>query len=201
MSAKESGIQKDVVLCVASWVLMKSVSSHGSSSLLFLMMVMVWHFVGDAHKVMTALNVVLPSMCCGDFSAISYKKCAAGWCAKGWGQVIWSCKLSLYVHGENYILFELVFGFILIVDIHLSLAGSLFIFSSSGNRVVKCFELCWWCCCLQQRWKEKFFVNVGTDCGLTIAGFYYVCFSRSDGSVHGFYYDPNSRFVWLYSCP
>jgi hypothetical protein len=45
------------------------------------------------------------------------------------------------------------------------------------------------------RWKEKFFVNVGTDCGLTIAGFYYVCFSRSDGSVHGFYYDPNSRFV------
>lgn len=42
------------------------------------------------------------------------------------------------------------------------------------------------------RWKEKFFVNVGADCGLTIAGFYYVCFSRSDGSVHGFYYDPNS---------
>ncbi len=124
-----------------------------------------------------------------------------GWCAKGWGQVIWSCKLSLHVHGENYILFELVFGFILIVDIHLSLAASLFIFFSSGNRVVKYFKLCWWCCCLQQRWKEKFFVNVGTDCGLTIAGFYYVCFSRSDGSVHGFYYDPNSRFVWLYSCP
>lgn len=42
------------------------------------------------------------------------------------------------------------------------------------------------------RWKEKFFVNVGADCGLTIAGFYYVCFSRSDGSIHGFYYDPNS---------
>eukprot|EP00249_Psilotum_nudum_P007387 c20520_g1_i2 orf=184-777(+) len=42
------------------------------------------------------------------------------------------------------------------------------------------------------RWKEKFFVNVGADCGLTIAGFYYVCFSRSDGSVNGFYYDPNS---------
>ncbi len=53
---------------------------------------------------------------------------------------------------------------------------------------------------LQQRWKEKFFVNVGTDCGLTIAGFYYVCFSRSDGSVHGFYYDPNSRFALLFSC-
>jgi hypothetical protein len=81
-----------------------------------------------------------------------------GWCAKGWGQVIWSCKLSLHVHGENYILFELVFGFILIVDIHLNLPASLSIFFSSGNRVVKYFELCWWCCCLQQRWKEKFVV-------------------------------------------
>ncbi|KAK2972328.1 hypothetical protein RJ640_014386 [Escallonia rubra] len=43
------------------------------------------------------------------------------------------------------------------------------------------------------RWKEQYFVNVGTDCGLTIAGFYYVCFSCSDGSINGFYYDPNSR--------
>lgn len=42
------------------------------------------------------------------------------------------------------------------------------------------------------RWKEKCFINVGPDCGLTIAGFYYVCFSRIDGSVEGFYYDPNS---------
>jgi glucose-induced degradation protein 4 len=25
-----------------------------------------------------------------------------------------------------------------------------------------------------QRWKEQYFVNVGVDCGLTIAGFYYV---------------------------
>ena len=48
--------------------------------------------------------------------------------------------------------------------------------------------------CKLQRWKEKYFVNVGTDCGLTIAGFYYVCLSRSDGSVHGVYYDPNSRW-------
>ena len=37
-------------------------------------------------------------------------------------------------------------------------------------------------------------MNVGAECGLTIAGFYYVCFSRSDGSVHGFYYDPNSTY-------
>lgn len=50
-----------------------------------------------------------------------------------------------------------------------------------------------------QRWKEQYFVNVGTDCGLTIAGFYYVCFSCSDGSINGFYYDPNSRYEsWLY---
>lgn len=42
------------------------------------------------------------------------------------------------------------------------------------------------------RWKEQYFVNVGTDCGLTIAGFYYVCFSCTDGSISGFYYDPNS---------
>lgn len=48
-------------------------------------------------------------------------------------------------------------------------------------------------CSLLQRWKEQYFVNVGTDCGLTIAGFYYVCFSCSDGSISGFYYDPNSR--------
>mmetsp|Transcript_25087 Transcript_25087/g.47412 ORF Transcript_25087/g.47412 Transcript_25087/m.47412 type:complete len:253 (-) Transcript_25087:370-1128(-) len=42
------------------------------------------------------------------------------------------------------------------------------------------------------RWKEKCFINVGPDCGLTIAGFYYVCFTRADGSLEGFYYDPNS---------
>lgn len=48
---------------------------------------------------------------------------------------------------------------------------------------------------VMQRWKEQYFVNVGTDCGLTIAGFYYVCFSCSDGSISGFYYDPNSRLV------
>ncbi|KAK4396213.1 hypothetical protein Sango_1457900 [Sesamum angolense] len=50
------------------------------------------------------------------------------------------------------------------------------------------------------RWKEQYFVNVGTDCGLTIAGFYYVCFSCSDGSINGFYYDPNSRYT-PFTCP
>ncbi|GJT21477.1 inter-alpha-trypsin inhibitor heavy chain-related protein [Tanacetum coccineum] len=42
------------------------------------------------------------------------------------------------------------------------------------------------------RWKEQYFVNVGSDCGLIIAGFYYVCFSFVDGSINGYYYDPNS---------
>jgi hypothetical protein len=38
---------------------MNSVGSHGSSSLPFVMKVMVSHFVSDSHEVMTAL-VVLP---------------------------------------------------------------------------------------------------------------------------------------------
>jgi hypothetical protein len=46
------------------WKLMKSVGSHGSLSLLFVMEVTVWHFVTNSHKVMTALIVVLPLECC-----------------------------------------------------------------------------------------------------------------------------------------
>jgi len=42
------------------WELMNSVGSHGSSSLPFVMKVMVCHFVSDCHDVMTALIVVLP---------------------------------------------------------------------------------------------------------------------------------------------
>ncbi len=42
------------------WELMNSVGSHGSSSLLFVMKVMVCHFVSDSHEVMTVLIVVLP---------------------------------------------------------------------------------------------------------------------------------------------
>jgi hypothetical protein len=44
------------------WELMNSVGSHGSLSLLFMMKVMVCHFVSDSHEVMTALIVVLPSI-------------------------------------------------------------------------------------------------------------------------------------------
>lgn len=42
------------------------------------------------------------------------------------------------------------------------------------------------------RWKEQFFVNVSPDCGLTIAGFYYVCFDRCHGTIEGYYHDANS---------
>jgi hypothetical protein len=41
------------------WELMNSVGSHGSLSLLFVMKVMVCHFVSDSHKIMTTLIVVL----------------------------------------------------------------------------------------------------------------------------------------------
>ncbi len=51
--------------------LMKSVGSNERSSLLFMIKGMVWHFMSDAHKVMTALMLMLPLLCCrGLFSAI-----------------------------------------------------------------------------------------------------------------------------------
>jgi hypothetical protein len=40
---------------------MKLVGNHGSSSLLFLMKVTIWHFVSKSHKVMTALIVIICS--------------------------------------------------------------------------------------------------------------------------------------------
>jgi hypothetical protein len=47
---------------------MKSVGSHGSLSLLFVMKVMVRHFVSNSDEVMTTLIVVFPlKCCCGDF--------------------------------------------------------------------------------------------------------------------------------------
>ncbi len=49
-----------ILIYTHCWELMNSVGSHGSSSLLFVMKVMVCHFVSDSHDVMTALNVVLP---------------------------------------------------------------------------------------------------------------------------------------------
>mmetsp|Transcript_31669 Transcript_31669/g.70419 ORF Transcript_31669/g.70419 Transcript_31669/m.70419 type:complete len:301 (+) Transcript_31669:177-1079(+) len=46
--------------------------------------------------------------------------------------------------------------------------------------------------CIFMRWKEAFFVNNNESCGLTIAGFYYVCLERQTGKLHGYYFDPNS---------
>jgi hypothetical protein len=51
--------------------LMKSVGSNERLSLLFMIKGMVWHFMSDAHKVTTALMLMLPLLCChGVFSAI-----------------------------------------------------------------------------------------------------------------------------------
>ena len=52
-------LMKDIIY-THCWELMNSVGSHGSSSLPFVMKVMVCHFVSDSHEVMTALIVVLP---------------------------------------------------------------------------------------------------------------------------------------------
>jgi hypothetical protein len=62
-----------MLISTHSWELMKSMGSHGSSSLLFVMnKVIIWHFACDLLKVMTRLIVLLTSnCCCGDFSAIS----------------------------------------------------------------------------------------------------------------------------------
>jgi hypothetical protein len=46
---------------------------------------------------------------------------------------------------------------------------------------------------IYMRWKEQFFVHSSQqDCGLTIAGFYYVALHRQTGQLRGFYYDPCS---------
>jgi hypothetical protein len=46
--------------------------SHGSLSLLSMMIMQAWCFVSDSNKVMVAIVVILPSHCwCQDFSGIS----------------------------------------------------------------------------------------------------------------------------------
>ena len=42
------------------------------------------------------------------------------------------------------------------------------------------------------RLKEKYFLNEEPGGNLTIAGFYYLCVSRSTGEISGYYFDPNS---------
>jgi hypothetical protein len=81
--------------------LMKSAGSHGSVSLQFVMTVMVWNFVGNSHKVMTAISVMLPSNCCwGDFSAISYICDVAeadAWWYPSWQVYDWSQMYRLQI--------------------------------------------------------------------------------------------------------
>lgn len=43
---------------------------------------------------------------------------------------------------------------------------------------------------LQERWFQS---PRDPECGLTIAGFYYLCLCRQDGSIQGFYHDPSSN--------
>jgi hypothetical protein len=65
------------------WEVMNSVGSHGSLLLLFVMKVMVCHFVSDSHKVMTALIVVLPA------TSSSFD-----WCFSLWDNVLWQISSS-----------------------------------------------------------------------------------------------------------
>ncbi len=51
------------------------VGSHGSLSLLFVMKVMVCHFVSDSHEVMTALIVVLPLIVVVEISLQLHQAC------------------------------------------------------------------------------------------------------------------------------
>ncbi len=77
--------------------MMKSMGSHGSLSLQFMMKVMVWHFVSECHKFLTTLIVPLPvKSCSGDFSAnltdvvfLFLSSCDL----LLWSVVIWSTKL------------------------------------------------------------------------------------------------------------
>jgi hypothetical protein len=52
------------LICTHCRKLMKLEGSHGSSAMLSMMKVMVWHFFSDSHTVMTSPIVVLPSNCC-----------------------------------------------------------------------------------------------------------------------------------------
>jgi hypothetical protein len=74
-----------IMVCLRCWAdynlliythcqkLMNSVGSHGSLSVLFMMRVMVWCFVSNTHKVMTAFIVMSPSRCCSwVFSTVLY---------------------------------------------------------------------------------------------------------------------------------
>lgn len=67
------------------------------------------------------------------------------------------------------------------------------IIGKEANKMMTEFmPLCCRCLGLSQhpyifmRWKEMFFMNADEESGLTIAGFYYICFCRSTGKVSGY---------------
>jgi hypothetical protein len=56
------GWESQIVIYLSTphhWELIKSVGSHGSSSLLFCDEVMIWYFMSASHKVLSALIVIL----------------------------------------------------------------------------------------------------------------------------------------------
>jgi len=49
---------------------------------------------------------------------------------------------------------------------------------------------------LFMRWKEHFLVpnhRIESVAGASFAGFYYICFSKADGAIAGFYFHNNSE--------
>jgi hypothetical protein len=82
----QEGVERAVVPCryifwedycmliyIQCWELMNLVGSHGSLSLLFVMKVMVCHFVSNSHEVMTALIVLLPLIVVVEISLQLYR--------------------------------------------------------------------------------------------------------------------------------
>jgi hypothetical protein len=80
--AKTLGLIIIFFIYVPCWELKQSVGSHGSSSLLLVTKVMVWHFVSDSHTVKTALIVVLaPNCCCWSlFCNDDFFSAFSNWC-------------------------------------------------------------------------------------------------------------------------
>lgn len=54
------------------------------------------------------------------------------------------------------------------------------------------------------RWKEHFLVpdhTIKDISGASFAGFYYICFTKSDASIEGFYYHRSSEWYELRNTP
>jgi hypothetical protein len=64
VSSMKVGVAYDILINPHYLELMKSMDSHGSSSLVFMMVVMVRHVVRDSHYVMITLIIIPPNCCC-----------------------------------------------------------------------------------------------------------------------------------------